>query len=58
MEQPEKLKVSLDTRCDLLSFFEQLIFGTTIKYKGAEPYCCDLLSFFEQLIFGTTVMEV
>ena len=41
-------------RCDLLSFFEQLIFATTRYSRTCRSYSCDLLSFFEQLIFATT----
>ena len=42
------------SRCDLLSFFEFMIFGTTICSPSDVYQCCDLLSFFEFMIFGTT----
>ena len=40
--------------CDLLSFFELLIFTTTYLNKYHYQNSCDLLSFFELLIFTTT----
>ena len=40
--------------CDLLSFFELLIFTTTENPFGFPDCRCDLLSFFELLIFTTT----
>ena len=40
--------------CDLLSFFELLIFTTTAIFKEKKRTSCDLLSFFELLIFTTT----
>ncbi len=43
--------------CDLLSFFEILIFTTTPGHTYKEAYSCDLLSFFEILIFTTTFVR-
>ena len=40
-------------RCDLLSFFEILIFVTVRKRVERRGLRCDLLSFFEILIFVT-----
>ncbi|MCX7745061.1 MAG: hypothetical protein N2167_10905, partial [Flavobacteriales bacterium] len=39
--------------CDLLSFFDLLIFVTAFHLLGMERQCCDLLSFFDLLIFVT-----
>ena len=47
-------KATSESSCDLLSFFEFMIFGTTGLFGGSLRFCCDLLSFFEFMIFGTT----
>ena len=41
--------------CDLLSFFEFMIFATTVFSYTAGAPGCDLLSFFEFMIFATTI---
>ncbi|HNK22875.1 MAG TPA: hypothetical protein PLF49_12740 [Saprospiraceae bacterium] len=42
-------------RCELLLFFERLIFATTYNKKTNQEMRCELLLFFERLIFATTV---
>ena len=53
---PQHISISSLFRkcCDLLSFFELLIFTTTRYKEMTVQECCDLLSFFELLIFTTT----
>ena len=41
-------------RCELLLFFERLIFATTDLILKKLPDSCELLLFFERLIFATT----
>ena len=43
--------------CDLLSFFDLLIFTTTLVQEVDLVYSCDLLSFFDLLIFTTTLIR-
>jgi hypothetical protein len=42
--------------CDLLSFFDLLIFATADYTRRKQGCCCDLLSFFDLLIFATAMV--
>ena len=55
LQQRSESLTSFRQGCDLLSFFELLIFTTTRMLIYFLTYRCDLLSFFELLIFTTTV---
>ena len=53
LQQLLKNEKSILAGCDLLSFFDFLIFTTIVSDEGYVENCCDLLSFFDFLIFTT-----
>ena len=56
--QPPFGKPSLTHCCELLLFFERLIFATNSLRCQMKSNRCELLLFFERLIFATTVWEI
>ena len=56
LQQLTNLERTHRKRCDLLSFFDILIFTTTFCFSGSRYFSCDLLSFFDILIFTTTTL--